>query len=66
MKTIRFYNMLTENVMDNSSIISELRLTMPLDFDLNDMFDVLSQKTGYPIDSFSYETIELTKEKQPV
>ena len=59
MKTIRFYNMFSESVVGSQQVITELRLSVPEDIDLNDMFDVLSQKTGYPIESFSYENVRL-------
>jgi hypothetical protein len=59
MKTIRFYNMFSESVVGSQQVMTELRLSVPEDIDLNDMFDVLSQKTGYPIESFSYENVRL-------
>lgn len=59
MKTIRFYNMLAETSFGSQEVIAEFRLTMPEDINLDDMFDVLSQKTGYTIESFSYETVEV-------
>lgn len=57
MKTIRFYNMFSETSIGSEKIMTECRLSVPEDIDLNDMFDVLSQKTGYPIESFSYENV---------
>lgn len=59
MKTIRFYNMFSETPVGSQEVMGDLRLTMPEDINLDDMFDVLSQKTGYPIESFSYETVEV-------
>lgn len=57
MKTIRFYNLLTETVMGSKEIFAEFKLTMPEDISMDDMFDVLSQKSGHPIESFSYENV---------
>jgi hypothetical protein len=49
--------MFSETAIGSEKIMTECRLSMPEDIDLNDMFDVLSQKTGYPIESFSYENV---------
>lgn len=59
MKTVRFFNMFGETPIGSKEVMAELRLTMPEDINMDDMFDVLSQKTGYPIESFSYETVEV-------
>ena len=57
MKTIRFYNMFSETAVGSERIMAEFQFTMPEDINLDDMFDVLSQKAGCPIESFSYETV---------
>jgi hypothetical protein len=59
MKTIRFYDILTETSTGLLKIMKELRLTMPEDINMTDMLDVLSQHTGFNVESFSYETVEV-------
>jgi hypothetical protein len=57
MKTIRFYNLLVETTMGVREMLVEFKLSMPENISMNDMFDVLSQRTGFPIESFSYENV---------
>jgi hypothetical protein len=61
MKTIRFYDMMIdciENGVETSKQIShEFNLDLPVDFDLDNAFDMLNEKTGYDIYSFKYEEI---------
>jgi hypothetical protein len=61
MKTIRFYDMMIdciENGVETSKQIShEFNLDLPVDFDLDNAFDMLNEKTGCDIYSFKYEEI---------
>ena len=57
MKTIRFYNLFVETTMGLREMLVELKLSMPESISMDDMFDVLAQKTGFPIESFSYENV---------
>ncbi len=57
MKTIRFYNLLVETTMGLREMLVEFKLSMPENISMDDMFDVLSQRTGFPIESFSYENV---------
>jgi hypothetical protein len=57
MKTIRFYNLLVETTMGLREMLVEFKLSMPEHISMDDMFDVLSQKTGFPIESFSYKKV---------
>jgi hypothetical protein len=38
-------------------MLVEFKLSMPEHISMDDMFDVLSQKTGFPIESFSYKKV---------
>lgn len=68
MKTVRFYDMMIENIGDDivtrSSLSNDLILNLPEDFDLDYAFDILIEKTGHQIDGFSYEV--LTAQNQTV
>lgn len=61
MKTVRFYNLMVDILEDGeyttSQIISEFTIELPEDFDLNDAFDILSEKTGQDVCSFRYDNI---------
>ena len=57
MKTIRFYNLFVETTMGLREMLVEFKLSMPENISMDDMFDVLSQRTGFPIESFSYENV---------
>ena len=61
MKTVRFYDLMVdcvENGVNTTRQISdELRLELPEDFDLNDSFDMLNEKTGLDVYSFRYEQV---------
>lgn len=61
MKTVRFYDLMVdcvENGVNTTRKISdELRLELPEDFDLNDSFDMLNEKTGLDVYSFRYEQV---------
>lgn len=57
MKTIRFYDLLVETTMGLREMVVEFKLSMPEHISMDDMFDVLSQKTGFPVESFSYKTV---------
>ena len=47
-----------ENGVNTTRQISdELRLELPEDFDLNDSFDMLNEKTGLDVYSFRYEQV---------
>lgn len=61
MKTIRFYEM-TADFMENDvystkELTHEFRLELPEDFDLDDAFGILSEKTGCDVCSFRYENV---------
>jgi hypothetical protein len=62
MKTVRFYNMMIDCVENGINTVRELgaefRVDLPEDFDLNDAFGILTEKTGYAeIFSFRYEVL---------
>lgn len=61
MKTVRFYDMImdtVENGVETSRQLDvEFRLDLPEDFDLNDAFPMLCEKTGHDVCSFRYEFI---------
>jgi hypothetical protein len=62
MKTVRFYDMVIdciENGVETTRVIQEeLRLELPEDFDLDDSFSMLEDKTGHrDIFSFRYEQV---------
>jgi len=61
MKTVRFYDLMVdcvENGVNTTRQISdELRLELPEDFDLNESFDMLNEKTGLDVYSFRYEQV---------
>jgi|SanBayMetagenome_1026888.scaffolds.fasta_scaffold01871_4 hypothetical protein len=62
MKTVRFYNMMIDCVENGINTVRELgaefRVDLPEDFDLNDAFGILTEKTGYEeIFSFRYEVL---------
>jgi hypothetical protein len=61
-KTIRFYDMMMdciENGIETTKAISaEFTVELPEDFDLNDSFSMLEEKTGYKdIFSFRHEEV---------
>lgn len=53
MKSLRVYNILTE---DGASL-NDVILQVPVDYDWVMIFDMLMQKTGMDVDSYSYEEI---------
>lgn len=53
MKSLRIYNILTED----GSTLEDVILQVPVDYDWVMIFDMISQKTGIDIDSYSYEEI---------
>ena len=61
MQTVRFFEMMIdtiENGVEISKAISdEFNIQLPEDFDLNDSFPMLCEKTGYDVCSFRYEHI---------
>jgi len=62
MKTVRFYDMVVDCIEDGIEttkvIQEELKLELPEDFDLDDSFGILEDKTGYKdIFSFRYEEV---------
>lgn len=61
MKTIRCYDVMID-VLENDiyttrQISDEFNISVDQDFDLNDMFDILTDKTGLDVFSFRYEEI---------
>lgn len=61
MKTVRFYNLFAErmenDVFTSHQMANELMIELPEDFDLDNAFEILTEKTGQDICSFSYENI---------
>lgn len=53
MKTLRIHNILTES----GTTIEDIMLQVPVDYDWVMVFDMLMEKTGFEIDSYSYEEI---------
>lgn len=61
MQVVRFYDLMVD-ILENgeyttSQIASEFTIELPEDFDLNYAFDILSEKTGQDVCSFSYNHI---------
>ena len=53
MKSLRIYNILTED----GSTLEDVILQVPIDYDWVMVFDMITEKTGIDIDSYSYEEI---------
>ena len=53
MKTLRIYSILTEDGQNLEDII----LQVPVDYDWMMVFDMVMEKTGSEVDSYSYEEI---------
>lgn len=61
MKTVRFYDLMAD-VLENGEyttrqLSDEFSVDLPEDFDLDFAFDILSEKTGQDVCSFSYQNI---------
>ena len=53
MKSLRIYNILTED----GSTLEDVILQVPVDYDWVMIFDMIMEKTGSDVDSYSYEEI---------
>lgn len=54
MRNLRIYNMLTENDI----CVDDIVLQVPVDYDCVMLFDMIMDKTGIDVRSYSYEEVE--------
>ena len=54
MKTLRIHSILTEDGQNLEDII----IQVPVEYDWADIFNVVMEKTGDIVDSYSYELVE--------
>ena len=55
MKSLRIYNILTEDGLSLEDVI----LQVPIDYDWVMIFDMIMEKTGSDVDSYSYEEVTI-------